>query len=81
MRTVIIKPVLNGFIVEVGCATVVFLSIDGLCAELKRYQKNPTDVEKEYQSHPMNVGTDMAGQEVAEPEIRKLGIKTRTRNE
>lgn len=48
MKEIHITPVLNGFIVKVGCSTVVFNSIDLLCDELRRYQKNPGVVEEEY---------------------------------
>jgi hypothetical protein len=48
MRKVTINPVLNGFIVEVGCSKVVFNDIDTLCGELIRYQSDPRKVEKEY---------------------------------
>jgi hypothetical protein len=48
MKQVTITPVLNGFKVQVGCQEVVFRDIDELCAELKRYQKTPAQVEKEY---------------------------------
>ena len=54
MREIHIKPVLNGFIVTVGCTPVLFTDIDTLCKELKRYQLNPAEVEKEYQNKAIN---------------------------
>ena len=48
MRNLSITPVLNGFIVNTGCQVVVFEGKDKLLKELKRYIKNPTEVEKEY---------------------------------
>ena len=54
MREIHIKPVLNGFIVTVGCGAVVFTSIDELCKELNRYHSAPEQVEKEYQEKAIN---------------------------
>ena len=54
MREIHIKPVLNGFIVTVGCGVVVFTSIDALCEELRRYHSAPEQVEKEYQKAAIN---------------------------
>jgi len=54
MREIHIKPVLNGFIVTVGCSVVVFTSIDDLCKELNRYHSAPEQVEKEYQNRAIN---------------------------
>jgi hypothetical protein len=54
MRTVKITPVLNGFRVEVGCQELVFSSIEELCKELIRYQKNSESVEKEYLENAVN---------------------------
>jgi hypothetical protein len=54
MREIHITPVLNGFIVKVGCTTLVFDSIDLLCSELKRYQEQPDIMEERYLRHPLN---------------------------
>jgi hypothetical protein len=54
MKRVIIDPVLNGFLVTVGCSQVVSMNIDHLCSELKRYQANPELVEKEYMEWAIN---------------------------
>lgn len=54
MKEIHIKPVLNGFIVKVGCQELVFHDIDHLCGELKRYQANPDMVEKEYLARAVN---------------------------
>lgn len=54
MREVIITPALNGFIVRVGCKTLVFESIAMVCQELSRYQHRPEEVEKEYIEHAIN---------------------------
>lgn len=57
-KGILINPVLNGFIVKVGCTEVVFTDIDVLCFELKRYYKNPGAVEAEYQKSAINKGLD-----------------------
>ena len=48
MHDIKIKPVLNGYIVEVGCKTVVFPSRKKLLRELDRYLQDPEGVEEEY---------------------------------
>ena len=54
MRNVLIKPVLNGFIVEVGCHTVVFTSVEDLINNLGKYQEDPRGVEKFYLKNAVN---------------------------
>lgn len=49
-REIVIKKVLNGFIVNVGCQTVVFKDENELILELKDYFANPEKVEKKYYS-------------------------------
>lgn len=53
-RPITINPVLNGFVVTVGCQTVVIDSIDRLSNEINRYYKNPEATEKDYQSKAVN---------------------------
>ena len=47
-REIRIMGALNGFVVIVGCQTVVFETREKKLAELDRYLKNPVQVEKEY---------------------------------
>jgi hypothetical protein len=54
MKRIVIDPVLNGFLVTVGCSQVVSMDIDHLCSELKRYWQNPERVEKEYMTSAIN---------------------------
>ncbi len=54
MKEIHIQPVLNGFIVKVGCTKVVFTDIISLTAELQRYHRNPEQVEKEYLENAIN---------------------------
>jgi len=54
MKRVTIKPVLNGFIAEVGCQTLIFRDIQTVAEELIRYWKNPKAVEEEYLKNAVN---------------------------
>ena len=54
MKDVLISPVLNGWIVTVGCSKVVFTQKMVLLAELDRYMGNPDEVEKEYMEKAVN---------------------------
>lgn len=54
MREIHIQPVLNGYIVGVGCKTVVFNSRTLLLSELARYLEHPTEIEKYYISNGIN---------------------------
>jgi hypothetical protein len=47
-RTLVIKPAMNGYMVEVGCRIVVFETAEKMLGELKRYLDNPQTVEREY---------------------------------
>lgn len=47
-RSITIVPVLNGFIVEVGCQRLVFPDAKTLSIELERYYRNPAAVEKHF---------------------------------
>ena len=50
MHTVIIEPANNGFIVRVGCMTLVATDKEHMLSELSRYFDTPQEVEKEYNS-------------------------------
>lgn len=50
MRDVTIKRVLNGYVVNVGCKTLVFTNIEHVCGELRRYSEKPKEIEIEYLS-------------------------------
>lgn len=47
-HSVIIRKVLNGFHVHVGCQEVVFETQSKMISELDRYFKDPAAVQKEY---------------------------------
>ena len=49
-----ITPVLNGFIVEVGCQRVVIQAPMVLANEVLRYYLNPNVVEEEYMNNAVN---------------------------
>lgn len=48
MREITIREVLNGFVVTVGCQTVVFNAISDLVDTLKAYALDPKKVEADY---------------------------------
>lgn len=48
IRDLIIQPVLNGYVVTIGCQKVVFTDPRILGDEVTRYYKDPETVEKEY---------------------------------
>lgn len=54
IREIMIKPVLNGFVVRVGCQTVVFASREALLGDLKRYLEDAEGVEKIYRKNALN---------------------------
>lgn len=54
MRSFQIKPVLNGFIVDVGCSSVVFTSKEDLLENIKQYLETPDKMEKEYRKNGLN---------------------------
>jgi len=54
MREVIIIPALNGFIVRVGCQTLVFGSIEAVADELVQYQKDPRGTEERFLQRPIS---------------------------
>ena len=47
-RNISIRAVLNGYVVEVGCQTVVFESHHTLIRELEAYLLHPKEVEERY---------------------------------
>jgi len=54
IREIRIQAVLNGFVVRVGCQTIVCESKGKLLRELGRYLENPEGVEAEYLKHTIN---------------------------
>jgi len=51
-----IKSVLNGWIVKVGCQTLVFTDAGHMATQLKLYLDNPKKMEKEYMEKSVNAG-------------------------
>jgi hypothetical protein len=56
IRNIEITAVLNGFIVKVGCQTLIFQSPDALATELLHYLIDPDRTEDYYLEHSVNVG-------------------------
>jgi len=63
-REIHIRPVLNGFVVNVGCQTVVFSTIEMMTTELARYYKDPEKVERDYRAAALNKTLEGAVAEV-----------------
>ena len=47
-RPFTVQPVLNGWIIEIGCQKAVFKDAEVMAGEIRRYLLNPDEVEKEY---------------------------------
>ncbi len=56
MYEVRITGVLNGFVCKIGCQTVVFDNIETMLAELGKYLRNPSEMEKRYVKSSLNSG-------------------------
>ena len=54
MRDVNIKAVLNGFVVQVCCQTLVFNRIEDVAANLIAYQKDPEGTKKQFAANAVN---------------------------
>ena len=54
LRNIKIKSVLNGWIVEVGCQTLVFRDLTHMTTQLKLYLNDPEGLEKKYLEESVN---------------------------
>lgn len=73
MREFTVSPVLNGFVVSIGCKTVVFTSNGALETAIHDYITAPEETTERFLRHSLHSNTD-----VLEPEhitsIRGAGI-------
>lgn len=53
-REIVIIPVLNGFLVQIGCQKVVVNSIHDLTEGIRDYYTNPEKTEKDWIAHKLN---------------------------
>lgn len=67
LRKITIKSVLNGFIVKVGCQTLVFDDVNVMLSELGKYLLDPDEVEREYLDNSINSGRLWGAVEIPEP--------------
>lgn len=58
MRTITIRPALNGWIVDVGCQVIVFTDKEVMLKELSDYIDDPQGVEKRYIANAVNKDLD-----------------------
>jgi hypothetical protein len=54
VRGLQIVPVLNGWLVTMGCQQIVFVSLARMCGEIQRYYESPARVEREYLENAVN---------------------------
>jgi hypothetical protein len=73
MREVNVRPVLNGFVVQVGCQTLVFNRIEDVAENLVAYQKDPEGTEKKFAETAVN--KTLGGGPVPEP-VERLNRRT-----
>ncbi len=75
IRDINIQAVLNGYIVKVGCQTVVFESLDSMLGELKSYCRDPEFVERSYLENAINAKQMFGNQpRAAQPEPPSLEV-------
>lgn len=53
-REIIIKPVLNGYVCDVGCQRVVFTDKQTMLNQLSEYYDKPEEVEQRYIQRAVN---------------------------
>jgi hypothetical protein len=75
-RAITVTPVLNGFLVKVGCQEVVVSSIHGLASEITRYYADPEAVENEY----LNCAVNKPDLNVQESPAVGIGVAERIRD-
>jgi len=56
IREITIKAILNGYIVQIGCQTLVFNDLNTMMLEISRYFENPEKTEKFYLETSINAG-------------------------
>ena len=50
-REINIKPVANGYCINIGCQTFVFENIVSMLSRIEEYYSNPDEVEKYFNDH------------------------------
>lgn len=70
IRSIEIKPVLNGFVASVGCQQLVFTSVQDLSAAVRDYYLDPEGVEKKHIEGALNKSLLAPGQ----PQIGTLQL-------
>ena len=66
IRSFMVTPVLNGYIVEIGCQRLVFESVEKLTTNIALYLNNPDEVEKAFLDGSLN-SRHRNSQEPAQP--------------
>ena len=84
-REITIKPVLNGFVCQVGCQTVVFDNVRSLAVTVEEYFNHPEETEKRFIEKAVNkmeehtlAPTPPTSQCESEPSVNRVGeLRTR----
>lgn len=72
-RAIKITPVLNGFICQVDCTTVVVSSLNALCEGLREYYTDPSGTEKKWLSNGINQDTQRTQLIARDPQNETVG--------
>lgn len=81
MKDIRIVAAMNGWVISVGCATVVSMSKDAMLSEIGRYIDNPSAVEKEYAANAVNRDTYIPDEDSDERPRRSESLRPRERAE
>jgi hypothetical protein len=76
MYEIHIKPVLNGYVCNVGCQTVVFNDLPAMLGELNAYLTDPRKTEIEYRETALNHKWTLDNGPAAVPQ--SFGISTQS---
>jgi hypothetical protein len=72
IRSIEIQPVLNGFIVKVGCQILVFDSRTELLTNLRLYLENSEDTERRFMRESLNTGQLGEGLRLTETAVNQV---------
>jgi hypothetical protein len=81
MRDIRIRPILNGWLVKVGCQEICITDAETLGKEITRYVQRPGEVEKEYLSKALNKNITNNQVEMDRPEMARMAPEPVNREE
>lgn len=77
IRDIHISAVMNGWLVKIGCQTLVFESTGDLLNELSQYLREPEATEAKYRQYAMNAKHTLSGPAVCETISPEDGVAMR----